>query len=67
MNAPPPDDLRGKTYDSTMPTQESSEKDIAENAEQARRAVARHYPGEMGKAETDQGKATWKQLGIEKP
>lgn len=61
MNAPPPDDLRGKTYDSTMPTQESSEADIAANAEHARRAVARQYPDD-----TDTGKAAWKQLGIEK-
>lgn len=61
MNTPPPDDLRGQTYDSTMPSQESSEKDIAKNAERGRRAVARRYPDD-----TKRGKATWKQLGIEK-
>jgi hypothetical protein len=42
------------------------EAEIASKAKGVRQVVADHYPGEMGKAETDLGKATWKQLGIEK-
>lgn len=48
MNVPPPDEMK-KTYDSSMPTVADSEKAIAKDAEHARRAVARRFPGEGGK------------------
>lgn len=65
VNVPPPDDMK-KTYDGTMPTVADSEKAIAKDAERARRNVARRFPGEGGKAETDAGKGFWDLLGIRK-
>lgn len=44
-----------------LPPLADSEAQIDQDAEHARRAVARHYPDD-----TDQGKAAWGQLGIEK-
>jgi hypothetical protein len=65
MNAPPQgqDSLDDIDARSTA----ALEAEIATKAEAARRQVAGRFPGEMGKAETDQGKATMRQLGIEKP
>jgi hypothetical protein len=64
MNAPP----QGQdSLDDLDPRSAAAlEAEIATKAEAARRQVAGRYPGESGKAETDQGKATWKQLGIER-
>ena len=66
MNTPPPDDMQHKTWDGSMPTKTDSEALIAKDAEKARRNVARRFPGEAGKAETDQGKSFWGLLGIGK-
>jgi hypothetical protein len=65
MNAPPQgqDSLDDIDARSTA----ALEAEIATKAEAARRQVAGRYPGESGKAETDQGKATMRQLGIGKP
>lgn len=61
-----PDDMKRKTYDGPMPTVDSSNKQIAKDAERARRNIARRFPGEAGKSETDTGKGFWGQLGIGK-
>lgn len=60
MNVPPPDEMK-KTYDSSMPTVADSEKAIAEDAEHARRAVARRFPDDP-----ETGKGIWSRLGIGK-
>jgi hypothetical protein len=59
MNAPPPDDIKAAGEAMLRPGQDLSIPD--EKAELGRRAVARHYPDDV-----ETGKATWKQLGIEK-
>lgn len=59
MNAAPPDDYKTADEGMLRPGQDLEHK--PEDAELGRRAVARHYPDD-----TDTGKATWKQLGIEK-
>lgn len=61
MNAPPPDDLK-----KPLPTVNESERQIAKDAERARRNVSRRFPGEAGKTETDAGKGFWGDLGIGK-
>lgn len=62
MNAPPPKDM-----DDVDPRPTSAiEAEIAKDAEHARRAVARRYPGEAGEAETDTGRSLWDALGIGK-
>ena len=66
MNTPPPDDMT-ETYGTKLPSVADSEKAIAKDARLARNAVARRFPGEAGKAETDVGKAIAKVLGIGKP
>lgn len=59
MNAP--DDMKRE-----LPREAVSKAQIAKDAERARRNVARRFPGEAGKRETDKGKAFWGLLGIEK-
>jgi len=66
MNAPPPDDLKKFDDAAHMPSVAKSEARIAKDAEGARRNIARRFPGEGGKAETDTGKGFWKLLGIGK-
>lgn len=65
MNTPPPDDMK-RTYNGTMPTVADSEKAIESDAPAARNAIARRFPGEAGKSETDTGKTLWEMLGIGK-
>lgn len=62
----PPDDLKKIDDGAHMPSIAKSEAQIARDAERARRNIARRFPGESGKEETETGKGFWSQLGIGK-